>query len=255
MQLQITRPLAFIDLETTGTDTAKDRIVEIAVLKISPDGSKALKSERINPGTPIPEQASLIHGIYDKDVKDAPAFSKIAKDYFIFLNDCDLSGFNSSRFDYPILIEEFLRVGMNFSMEGRRHIDVQRIFHLMEKRNLEAAYKFYCGKILNGAHSAKADAEAAYEVLMSQLDRYPDNLKNDIDFLHDLTKDGDFVDMNRRMVFINGEPAINFGKHKGKTIKQLLKTEPQYFDWIFKSDFPLEFKQKLKDILDELNKK
>ncbi len=255
MQLQLTRPIAFLDLETTGTDPAKDRIVEIAVLKISPDGSRALKTDRVNPGIPIPESASLIHGIYDKDVKNAPPFSKIAKDYFIFLNDCDLSGFNSSRFDYPILIEEFLRCGMNFNMEGRRHVDVQRVFHLMEKRNLEAAYKFYCGKKLEGAHSAKADAEAAYEVLMAQLDRYNGELKNDVDFLHDLTKDGDFVDMNRRMVFINGEPAINFGKHKGKSVKQLLKSEPQYFDWIFKSDFPLEFKQKLKDILEEYEKK
>ena len=255
MQLQLTRPIAFLDLETTGTDPAKDRIVEIAVLKVSPNGSKSMKSERINPGIPIPESASLIHGIYDKDVKDAPTFAKIAKDYFIFLNDCDLSGFNSSRFDYPIISEEFLRVGMNFSMEGRRHVDVQRIFHLMEKRNLEAAYKFYCGKKLEGAHSAKGDVEATYEVLMAQLDHYSKELKNDIDFLNDLTKDGDFVDMNRRMVFINGEPAINFGKHKGKTIKQLQKSEPQYFDWILKSDFPLDFKQKLKDILEDLNKK
>lgn len=250
-KLKLTRPLAFIDLETTGTDIGKDRIVEIAIIKIMPDGTNISKVKRINPGMHIPKEATDIHGIHDEDVKDAPLFKEIANELRQFINHCDLAGYNSNRFDIPLLVEEFLRAGQNLDTDGIRFIDVQRIFHLMEKRTLEAAYMFYCDKELNEAHSAEADARATYEVLEAQLDRYK-NLKNDVDALAKFTAEDDFVDFARRMIRKKGVEIFNFGKYKGKPVRDVLKEEPQYYDWMMKADFPLHTKQKLSEIFNDL---
>lgn len=254
MNLNLTRPLAFIDLETTGTNFAKDRIIEIAVVKLMPDGNIHEKQTLINPQIPIPPQSSAIHGITDERVKDAPTFEQIAKNYFLFLDECDLAGFNSTRFDYPILLEEFYRAGVFFDVSNRKFIDVQRIYHNLEPRNLAAAYKFYCEKELTNAHSAMADARATFEVLIAQLDRYANELKNDIDFLHEFSKDGDFVDLGKRMYFDNGIEMFNFGKHKGKAVVDVFKVEPSYYDWIQKGEFPLDFKEKVKGIRERMKK-
>lgn len=252
MELQLIRPLAFLDLETTGTNVAKDRIVEIAVLKLMPDGNMHEKESLVNPQMPIPAAVTLIHHISDADVKDAPTFEQIAKTFFIFLDDCDLAGFNSLRFDLPILLEEFHRAAVIFDLSNRKLVDVQRIYHTMEPRNLTAAYKFYCEKNLEDAHSAMADVRATFEVLKSQLDRYGAALKNDMDFLHQFSKDGDFVDLGRRMYFDNGIETFNFGKHKGKVVTDVFKLEPSYFDWIMKSEFPMDFKEKIRNIKDRM---
>ncbi|MEO6166231.1 MAG: 3'-5' exonuclease [Chitinophagales bacterium] len=254
MELKLTRPLAFVDLETTGINFAKDRIVEIAVLKVMPDGNVHEKQTRVNPLMPIPAQVIAIHGITDEDVKNAPTFEQIAKQYFIFLDECDLAGFNSTRFDFPILLEEFYRAGVIFDVSTRKFVDVQRIYHSMEPRNLGAAYKFYCQKELEGAHGAMADVKATYEVLKSQLDRYPDGLKNDVTFLHDFSKDGDYVDLGKRMYYENSIEMFNFGKHKGKAVTEIFKTEPSYYDWLLKSEFPLDFKEKIKGIKERMKK-
>ena len=240
MELQLKRPLAILDLETTGTNIAKDRIVEIAVIKIMPDGNVHEKETRVNPLMPIPSAVTAIHGISDDDVKDSPTFGQIAKAFFIFLDECDIGGFNSLRFDLPILLEEFHRAGVVFDLSNRKLIDVQRIYHIMEPRTLTAAYKFYCEKSLNDAHRAIADVRATFEVLKSQLDRYPAALKNDMDFLHELSKDGDFVDLGKRMYFDNGMEMFNFGKHKGKAVAEVFKLEPSYYDWIMKGEFPMD---------------
>lgn len=248
MELKLTRPLAFVDLETTGVNFAKDRIVEIAVLKLMPDGQVHEKQTRVNPTIPIPPAVTAIHGITDEDVKDAPTFEQIAKQYFIFLDECDLAGFNSTRFDFPILLEEFHRAGVIFDICTRKFIDVQRIYHVMEPRNLAAAYRYYCDKELVGAHGAMADVKATFEVLKAQLDRYPENLKNDIEFLHEFSKDGDYVDLGKRMYYDNNVEMFNFGKHKGKSVTDVFTTEPSYYDWLLKSEFPLDFKEKIKGI-------
>lgn len=248
MELKLTRPLAFVDLETTGVNFAKDRIVEIAVLKLMPDGQVHEKQTRVNPTIPIPPAVTAIHGITDEDVKDAPTFEQIAKQYFIFLDECDLAGFNSTRFDFPILLEEFHRAGVIFDISTRKFIDVQRIYHVMEPRNLAAAYRYYCDKELVGAHGAMADVKATFEVLKAQLDRYPENLKNDIEFLHEFSKDGDYVDLGKRMYYDNNVEMFNFGKHKGKSVTDVFTTEPSYYDWLLKSEFPLDFKEKIKGI-------
>lgn len=248
MELKLTRPLAFVDLETTGVNFAKDRIVEIAVLKLMPDGQVHEKQTRVNPMIPIPPAVTAIHGITDEDVKDAPTFEQIAKQYFIFLDECDLAGFNSTRFDFPILLEEFHRAGVIFDISTRKFIDVQRIYHVMEPRNLAAAYRYYCEKELVGAHGAMADVKATFEVLKAQLDRYPQNLKNDVDFLHEFSKDGDYVDLGKRMYYDNNVEMFNFGKHKGKSVTDVFTTEPSYYDWLLKSEFPLDFKEKIKGI-------
>jgi DNA polymerase III subunit epsilon len=244
MKLELARPIAFVDLETTGIDYAKDRIVEIAVVKVLPDGNVIEKSDRINPEIPIPPASSAIHGIKDEDVKDKPAFAKVAKNYFLFLENCDLAGYNSNRFDYPFLVEEFHRAQILFDVTDRKFVDVQRIFHKMEPRNLEAAYRFYCEKKLDGAHAALNDARATFEVLKSQLDKYGE-LKNDVDFLHRVSKDGDFADMGRRMYIEHGKEKFNFGKYKGQVVEEVFRREPQYYDWIMKADFPMDFKQKV----------
>lgn len=252
MKINLTRPLVFVDLETTGIDYAKDRIVEIAAVKLLPDGNVVEKVHRINPTIPIPKEVTAIHGITDEDVKDAPKFSDVAKEYFLFMNDCDLAGFNSNRFDFPFLTEEFLRAGVSFETEGRKFIDVQRIFHNMEKRSLEAAVKFYLLRNHDGAHGAAADARATMEVLQAQLDKYPDALKNDTQFLHNVSKDGDFVDMGRKMYFDKGVEKFGFGKHKGIPVEDVFRKEPGYYEWILKADFPLDMKAKIKAIKERM---
>lgn len=247
MSLEILHPLAIIDLETTGIDLATHRIVEIAIEKLMPDGSIQKKRKLINPQMPIPQASSNIHGITNEMVKDAPSFKQIANEIKQFLNNCDLGGYNSNRFDIPMLVEEFLRSGLEFSMEGRKLIDVQKIFHMMEQRTLSAAYKFYCNKTLNNAHSAEADASATLEILHAQIQRYP-QLGLTLESILNCIGEDDCVDFARRMIIVEGIEIFNFGKHKGKAVAEILKLEPQYYDWIMKGDFPLNTKQKLTEI-------
>lgn len=248
MKLQLSRPLAFIDLETTGVNISTDRIVEIAIVKINTDGTKQVKRKLINPLMPIPKSSSDIHGITDEMVKDAPSFKQVANEVKQFIDQCDLGGYNSNRFDIPMLIEEFLRVGIEFSVDGKKLVDVQKVFHMMEQRTLSAAYKFYCQKNLDGAHSAEIDATATWEVLEAQVERYP-QIGNTVDSIVKFTGEDDIVDFARRFVKENGVEIFNFGKHKGKTVVQVLKEEPQYYDWMMKGDFPMNTKQKLTEIL------
>ncbi len=248
MALQLQRPIAFIDLETTGTNLGTDRIVEIAIVKIGKDGSKLVKRKLINPEMPIPAGASDIHGITDEMVKDAPLFRQVANELKQFLENCDLAGYNSNRFDIPLLVEEFLRSGLDFDMNNRRMLDVQRIFHMMEQRTLSAAYKFYCNKSLDGAHSAEVDATATWEVLEAQMERYP-QLGDTVESIVKFTGDDQVVDFARRFILSNGIEIFNFGKHKGRPVAEVLKAEPQYYDWMMKGDFPLHTKQKLTEIL------
>ncbi|MDZ4070253.1 MAG: 3'-5' exonuclease [Sediminibacterium sp.] len=248
MKLQLTRPLAFIDLETTGVNISLDRIVEIAIVKINPDGTQQVKRKLINPMMPIPKGASDVHGITDDMVKDAPVFKQVANEVKQFIDHCDIGGYNSNRFDIPMLIEEFLRVGIDFSTDGRKLVDVQKVFHMMEQRTLSAAYKFYCQKTLDGAHSAEVDATATWEVLEAQVERYP-QIGNTVESIVKFTGEDDIVDFARRFVRENGVEVFNFGKHKGKPVTQVLKEEPQYYDWMMKGDFPMNTKQKLTEIL------
>ncbi|HHT29222.1 MULTISPECIES: 3'-5' exonuclease [Petrimonas] len=255
MKLNLKNPLVFFDLETTGINITKDRIVEISLLKIYPNGKEELKSRLINPEMPIPAQATAIHGITDDDVKDCPTFRQVAKSLAEMLEGCDLAGYNSSRFDVPMLAEEFLRAGIDFDMSKRKFVDVQIIFHKKEQRTLEAAYRFYCDKELENAHSAEADTIATYEVLKSQLDRYPD-LQNDIAFLSkEYSSFNNNVDFAGRIIYDEkGVEVFNFGKHKGKPVAQVLRDEPSYYSWMMEGDFPLNTKQVLTKIrLRELN--
>lgn len=245
--LQLTRPLAVIDLETTGTNVASDRIIEIAIIKVFPDKSIQTKVKRIHPGMPIPPGSTAIHGISDDDVKDCPTFKQCANEFRQYLENCDMAGYNSNRFDIPLLVEEFLRTGLEFDVTNRKFIDVQKIFHLMEKRTLSAAYKFYCDKNLENAHSAEADAMATYEILEAQLLRY-EQLQAEVAPLAEFTKEDEYVDFARRMVIQNGVEMFNFGKYKGRAVRDVLKIEPQYYDWMMKADFPLNTKQKLTEI-------
>ena len=245
--LQLTKPLAFIDLETTGVNLGTDRIVEIAIVKILPDGSQTTKRKLINPGMPIPKASSDLHGITDEMVKDAPVFKQIAHELKQMLDGCDLAGYNSNRFDVPLLVEEFLRVEVEFDMKGRRMVDVQQIFYKMEPRTLSAAYQFYCGKTLDGAHSAAVDAGATYEILESQLQRY-ESLGTTIDSILKSVGEEPIVDFAKRFVWENGVEVFNFGKFKGKPVADVLKAEPQYYDWMMKGDFPQHTKQKLTEI-------
>ncbi|MDR1115967.1 MAG: 3'-5' exonuclease [Tannerella sp.] len=248
MRLNLKNPLVFFDLETTGINITKDRIVEISYLKIKPDGSEECKTRRINPQIPIPEQATAIHGITDADVKDCPTFKEIAKSLAGQIEGCDLAGFNSNRFDIPMLAEEFLRADVNIDLNKRKFIDVQTIFHKMEQRNLIAAYKFYCGKDLTDAHSAESDTRATYEVLMSQLDRYPE-LNNDVNALSEFSSFSNNIDFAGRMIYNEkGDEIINFGKYKGQLIKDVFKKDQGYYSWIMQGDFPLNTKQKLTEI-------
>jgi DNA polymerase-3 subunit epsilon len=248
MKLQLSRPIAFIDLETTGVNVSLDRIVEIAVVKIMADGTKQVKRKLINPLMPIPSGSTEVHGISDEMVKDAPSFKQAANEIKQFMENCDIAGYNSNRFDIPMLIEEFLRAGIEFSVDGRKLLDVQKVFHLMEQRTLGAAYKFYCNKVLEGAHSAEVDATATWEVLEAQVERYP-VIGDTVESIVKFTGEDDIVDFARRFVKEKGMEVFNFGKHKGKPVTQVLKEEPQYYDWMMKGDFPLDTKQKLTEIL------
>ena len=248
MNLQLTKPIAFIDLETTGISITNDRIIEIAIVKILADGSRLVKRKLINPGMPIPAGSTAVHGITDEMVKDAPNFKQVANECKQFMDHCDIGGYNSNRFDIPMLIEEFLRAGIEFSIEGRKFVDVQKIFHKMEERTLSAAYKFYCQKILEGAHSAEADAQATYEILEAQVTRYP-QMGATVDSIVQFTGEDEMVDFARRFIKDNGIEIFNFGKHKGKTVEKVLREEPQYYDWMMKGDFAMNTKQKLTEIL------
>lgn len=248
MTLHLEKPIAFFDLETTGTDVAKDRIVEIAILKIRPDGQKELRVRRMNPGIPIPAEASEIHGITDADVKDEPTFAQLAKSLFIMLSDCDLAGYNSNKFDIPLLVEEFLRVGIRFDLQGRNLIDVQNIFHQMERRDLSAAFKFYCQKDLLNAHQAEADITATYEILEAQIERYKE-LQNDMKFLGDFSRRSNNLDTAGRILLNdNSQPIFSFGKHKGKKVEDVFTQDPSYYNWMMNGEFPLHTKQVLTDL-------
>lgn len=238
MKLNLTRPLIFFDLETTGTNISEDRIVEFSYLKVLPGGDTEAKSRRINPERPIPPEATAVHHISDADVADAPAFRQVAKALLAIFDGCDVAGFNSNRFDVPLLMEEFSRCGLDFDIAGRHFIDVQNIFHKMEQRTLVAAYRFYCGKELEGAHSAQADTQATYEVLLSQLDRYP-QLKNDVEALAEFSRMGRNLDLAGRIVLNDdNEPTFNFGKNKGRTLREVWQREQGFFDWILSGSFP-----------------
>ena len=250
MKLQLTRPIAFIDLETTGIMISADRIVEIAIVKIMPDGTRITKRKLINPQMPIPAASTEIHGITDEMVKDAPSFKQAANELKQFMENCDMGGYNSNRFDIPMLIEEFMRVGIEFSIDGRKLVDVQKVFHMMEQRTLSAAYKFYCQKTLEGAHSAEVDAMATWEVLESQVERYP-QIGDTVESIVKFTGEDDIVDFARRFIKEKGIEIFNFGKHKGKPVTQVLKEEPQYYDWMMKGDFAMNTKQKLTEILNK----
>lgn len=260
MNLNIKTPIAFFDIESTGTNVSTDRIVEISILKVHPGGKEELKTELVNPTIPIPAETSAIHGIYDKDVKDKPTFKDLSKELHQFLAGADLAGFNVLKFDIPLLVEEFLRAGIDFDIEKRNILDAQKIFHMMEKRNLSAAYKFYCGKSLENAHSAEADTVATYEVFKAQIEKYDGEMaedllgnkigvfENDMKKIHSILNEK-MVDLAGRFIFNEkGEECFNFGKHKGKTIEQVLKEEPSYYDWMMKGDFPLDTKRKFTQV-------
>jgi DNA polymerase-3 subunit epsilon len=245
--LQLKKPLAFIDLETTGVNLGTDRILEIAIVKILTDGTRSVKRKLINPGIPIPKASSDIHGITDDMVKDAPLFKQVAQELKQMLDGCDFAGYNSNRFDIPLLMEEFLRAQVDFDMKNRKLLDVQNIFHKMEPRTLGAAYRFYCNKTLEGAHSAEVDATATYEILEAQIEKYPD-LGNTVDTILKVIGEDQVVDFARRFVMENGVEVFNFGKYKGRPVADVLKSEPQYYDWMMKGDFPQHTKQKLTEI-------
>ncbi|ANE49913.1 3'-5' exonuclease [Flavisolibacter tropicus] len=246
--LQLKKPLAFIDIEATGTNVSTDRIVEIAIIKHLPDGNRTVKRKIINPQMPIPKNISEIHGITDEMVKDAPTFKQTAQEIKQFLDGCDLSFYNAYRLDMPILVEEFIRADVDFDMKNRKVVDVQKIFHQMEQRTLSAAYRFYCNKELDGAHGAEVDATATAEILSAQVDRYP-QLGNSIDSIIKAVGDDTIIDFARRFAYNDkGEEVFNFGKHKGRTIADVLKAEPQYYDWMMKGEFPMNTKQKLTEI-------
>lgn len=248
MKLNLKRPIVFFDLETTGVDTAKDRIVEVSMIKIMPDGEEIVRTRRINPQMHIPEQATAIHGITDEDVKDAPTFAQVAKSMAQFIDGCDFGGFNSNRFDLPMLVEEFLRAGVDVDFRRRRFVDVQNIFHKMEQRTLVAAYKFYCDKNLEEAHSAEADTRATYEVLMAQLDRYPE-LQNDVAALADFSERGQTADFAGRIGYNDKqEEVFNFGKYKGRRVEDVFREEPSYYAWMMNGDFPLYTKKVITEI-------
>jgi DNA polymerase III subunit epsilon len=267
MKLNLKVPLCFFDLETTGTNITQDRIIEIAVIKIMPNGEELRKANRINPTIPIPAESSAFHGIVDADLVDKPTFKEVAKDYARFFEGADLCGFNVIKFDVPMLVEEFLRAGVEFDYERKKIIDAQKIYHMMEKRNLSSAYQYYCSKTLNESHSAEADTQATMEVLLAQITRYENHavtdslghpighIRNDMEILHQLTTSS-LIDLAGRMVRNEkGEAIINFGKHKNKPVLQVLKDEPSYYDWIMKGDFPLDTKRRLTEIkLSNFNK-
>ncbi|MBM3413897.1 MAG: 3'-5' exonuclease [Bacteroidetes bacterium] len=245
--LQLIKPLAFIDLETTGVNPGTDRIIEIAIVKVLTDGTKTTKRKLINPGMPIPKASSEVHGITDEMVMDAPSFAQVAQELKQMLDGCDLAGYNSNRFDIPLLVEEFLRAQVEFDMKGRRLLDVQQIFYKMEPRTLSAAYQFYCKKSLENAHSAEADVMATVEILEAQVNRYPE-LGSSVDAILKLIGEEPIIDFARRFIWDNGVEVFNFGKYKGKPVAEVLRAEPQYYDWMMKGDFPQHTKSKLTEL-------
>ena len=268
MKLNLKRPLAFFDLETTGVNVASDRIVEISILKAKPDGTEQIKTMRINPGMSIPLESSLIHGIYNEDVSLEPSFKQAGEELARFLDDCDLAGYNSNKFDIPVLMEEFLRAGIGFDIDNRHFVDVQNIFHQMEQRTLRAAYQFYCGKVIENAHSAEADIKATYEVLLAQIGKYENQdwenkkgeiskpVQNNIEALHKFTNLNKPVDFAARMVYNeDGVEVINFGKHKGRSVEDVFQSEPSYYNWMQNGDFPLYTKRCLEKIWKRWNAK
>jgi len=257
MNLKLNKPLAVIDLETTGTNVGSDRIVEICILKVFPGGKREIKTQRINPGIPIPLAVQAIHGISDDDVKNEPKFSEVAQQLAQMLLGCDLSGYNALKFDIPLLAEEFLRSGVEFDLKNRRIVDVQNIFHKMEPRNLRAAYRFYCGKELLDAHSAEADTVATFEILDAQVKRYKDAayidsdgnitypFKNDIAALHDFSVYHKFCDLAGHLIYDEqGRETFNFGKYKGMLVDEVFRREPSYYDWMVNAQFP-EYTKKI----------
>ncbi|MBW2937862.1 3'-5' exonuclease [Aureisphaera sp. CAU 1614] len=256
MELNLKKPICFFDLETTGVNVASDRIVEISILKVFPNGNKESHTWRVNPEMPIPPVVSAIHGITDEMVANEPTFKELAPKVFQLIKDSDLGGFNSNRFDIPLLAEEMLRADIDFDMKKALSVDVQTIFHKMEKRTLEAAYKFYCDKNLDNAHSAEADTMATYEVLKAQLSKY-EELENDINFLADFSSHREFADFAGFIGYNkDGEEVFNFGKHKGTLVEEVLDKEPGYFGWLLNADFPLYTKKVLTRVkLRKLNTK
>lgn len=268
MKLNLKRPLAFFDLEATGTNIGADRIVEISVIKLNPDGSEDVKTWRVHPEMAIPLESSLIHGIYDEDIKNELTFKQLATEIAGFIGDSDLAGFNSNKFDIPMLMEEFLRAGVPFDLDNRHFVDVQNIFHQMEQRTLKAAYQFYCQKDIVNAHSAEADTRATMEVLLAQVEKYANvewedkkgiksiPVVNDIEALHKFTNLNKPVDFAGRMVYNEkGEETFNFGKHKGKKVEDVFNIEPSYYSWMMQGDFPLYTKRKLEEIYSRFNAK
>mgnify|MGYP000250483164 CR=1 FL=1 len=260
MKLNLKNPLCFFDLETTGTNITHDRIIEIAVIKLMPNGETLRKSNLVNPGIPIPAESSVFHGIYDEDVRDKPTFKELAREYARFIEGADLAGFSIVKMDVPMLVEEFIRAGVDFDYQRKKIVDAQKIFHLMEKRTLSAAYRFYMNKDLADSHAAEADAEASMEVLLAQISRYDGQpvtdpsgkkigeIRNDVELLGKLVSD-DLVDLAGRMIKNEkGEETFNFGKHRGKKVTEVLKSEPAYYDWMMNGDFPQDTKRKLTEI-------
>lgn len=245
MTLNLSKPICFFDLETTGVNITSDRIVEISILKVYPDGKEESKTWLVNPERPIPKEVTDIHGISDADVANEPTFKELAKEIHNMIKDSDLGGFNSNRFDIPLLAEEMLRAEVDFDMKNRVSVDVQTIFHKMEQRTLSAAYKFYCNKNLEGAHSAEADTNATYEVLKAQIAKY-DELENDSKFLAEFSSRKKFADFAGFVTYNkNGDECFSFGKHKGKRVEDILNDEPGYFGWLLNADFPLYTKKVL----------
>ena len=248
MELALKNPIIFFDLETTGTNILRDRIVEISYIKVMPSGNETERTLRINPGMPIPAEATAIHHITDDDVKNAPPFKQVAQELANVFLGCDIAGFNSNRFDVPLLMEEFLRAGVNIDLSRRKFVDVQTIFHKMEQRTLIAAYKFYCGKDLTEAHSANADTRATYEVLKAQLDHYP-SLKNDIAFLSDFSSQNKNVDLMGRIIYNEaGKEVFNFGKYKGQLVEDVFRRDIGYYSWMMQGEFPANTKQVITNI-------
>jgi len=245
MKLTLKRPLVVFDLETTGINISHDRIVEMSFIKIDPNGHEEMRTYRVNPTIPIPPEITQIHGISDADVSDKPTFKDLAQELNLFLKDCDFGGFNSNKFDFPLLVEEFYRAGIEFDTEKRKFIDAQRIYHFKEPRNLKAAFRFYCEKELENAHSAEADTMATWAVLKAQIERYED-IPRDIEGLHRMSGQNNLADLAGRLIFNNNQDVVfNFGKHRGKLVKDIFRTEPNYYKWMMDGDFPMQTKNVL----------
>ncbi|MBS1629425.1 MAG: 3'-5' exonuclease [Bacteroidetes bacterium] len=252
-QLSLNRPIVFFDLETTGTNPATDRIIELSLVKILPEGRRDTWTQRLNPGMPIPAESSAVHGIFDADVQDLQGFRQIAKELWAWMKNCDLGGYNVARFDLPLLVEEFLRSDVPVDFANCRVIDAQKIFFKMEQRTLSAAYQFYCGKTMENAHCAEADTLASIEVLEAQIDHYPE-LGHEVEGLYEFLKEEEpFVDYAQRLKRkSNGVVVFNFGKYIGKSVEEIFTKEPSYYDWMMKADFSLHTKQKISEIINQM---